>query len=136
MKRKISLILLVMMIFTMLFATYVSADEVMPRFNNTSYTFTDFAITDNGTALVAVSCQGYTGTTTRITVSIRIEKRSFLLFWNEVVVDSRTVRATSYDNEFEYQLSDKGTYRCTVTYSVSGSGGEDDTIIQEFTDTY
>ena len=135
MKRKLSLILLVMMIFTMIFATYVSA-EVMPRYNNTLYTGTDFAITDDGRALVAVSCDGYTGVTTRITVSIRIEKRSFLLFWNEVVVDSHTVRATSIFETYEYQLSDKGTYRCTVTYSVSGSGGEDDTIMQEFTDTY
>ena len=136
MKKKLTLILSIVMIFTLTLSTSVSATEVMPRFNNTSYAFTNFLITDDGTAIVAVSCEGYEGTTTRITVSIRIEKRSFLLFWNEVLVDSYTVRASSYDNEFEYQLTDKGTYRCYVTYSVSGYGGEDDTITFEDTDTY
>ncbi len=135
MKEKMSFIVAIMMIFAMIFSTLVSATEVMPYYNNTSYTGTNFAITDDGTAIVAVSCDGYSFTT-RITVSIRIEKRSFLFFWNEVLVDSHTVRDTSYYNEFEYQLEDKGTYRCTVTYSVSGSGGADDTISQEFTDTY
>ena len=41
-----------------------------------------------------------------------------------------------YDGIHTFQLKNHGTYRITVVYVISGSGGEADTITQTMTKTY
>jgi hypothetical protein len=53
-----------------------------------------------------------------------------------VIDETITVVGDSYFNEFHYQLEDKGTYRCTVVYTVSGTGGADDVLTFEDTAKY
>ena len=78
----------------------------------------------------------YTGITTGATITIKIEKRTLLLFWSDVIEDTITVVGQRYFDELYYQLEDKGTYRCTVIYNISGTGGADDVIPFEDTVKY
>ena len=95
-----------------------------------------FAITSTGEAIVAVHYEGYTNVATGATITIKIEKRTLLLFWSDVIDETITVVGSNYFNELHYQLEDKGTYRCTVVYTISGTGGADDVLTFEDTEKY
>ena len=114
----------------------VLASDIMPRNNNTLATKTRFSISDTGEAVVSLNFEGYPNVTTGATISIKIEKRNFLLFWTDVVEETLTVNNYYYANALHYQLEDTGTYRCTVEYVVSGTGGADDVITFEDTAEY
>ena len=103
---------------------------VAPYNNNTMQTVTSFAFTSDGRARVHVDYTGYSDTT-GAKITIRIERQSFLFFWNNILFQTYNAEGESYQNEFFYPIGKDGTYRCTVTYTVSGSG-EDDVIT--FTD--
>ncbi|MBQ7290146.1 MAG: hypothetical protein IJW76_00275 [Clostridia bacterium] len=129
MKRKLSLIIATIILISSILSISVSANDNIELFNNnTAATHTAFVINDSGLAIVSVDCLGYEGITTRIEVDIHIEKRNFLFFWENARHEIYVVYVDNYDNEFTYQLEEKGTYRCTVTYTISGTGGEDDVI--------
>ena len=70
------------------------------------------------------------------TITIKIEKRSFLLFWSTVVDDTIVTIGEAYYDDLFYQLADTGTYRCTVVYTISGIGGADDVLTFEDTAKY
>ncbi len=125
MKRKLSIILACAFLFVGVFSTAVYANDVSLLNNNTAMTSTNFVISDTGMATVNFEYYGYEGITTGATVTILIEKRNLLFFWPDVVEKTYTVTGYSYDNVLYYQLEETGTYRCTVTYTVSGTGGED-----------
>lgn len=134
MKRTLSLVLVIAITLFIGLNTFVCASNVSLYFNNTAGINADFAITSDGRALVLVNYEGYTGIATGATITIKIEKRNLLLFWSDVIDDTITVTGSSYFNEFVYQLSDKGMYRCTVEYCISGTAGPDD--ILTYQDTY
>ncbi|MBQ8403648.1 MAG: hypothetical protein IJX55_04390 [Clostridia bacterium] len=136
MKRKISLILSVILICTFVFQTIIFASDVSVLNNNTFSTSTSFTINDVGKAAVVYEYDGYTGITTGATIDILIEKRSFLVFWNEVLTDTITVNEEYYIDELVFHLTEQGTYRCTVTYTVSGTAGADDVITFEDTKSW
>lgn len=136
MKKKIHLILACVFILSTILQTVVIADGIMPRNNNTALTSTSFVISDSGEAAVAVKYTGYPNITTGATITIKIEKRNLLVFWSDVVSDTITVNAEYYFNTLYYQLEKSGTYRCTVVYTVSGSGGADDVITYEGKDSF
>ena len=131
MKKKFCLLFVLLFVFANVAQISVLASDIMPLNNNTGLTKTRFVITDTGDAIVSVKYEGYPNITTGATITIKIEKRSFLLFWSDVVEEIITVSDTFYFNELHYQLEDTGTYRCTVEYVISGSGGADDVITYE-----
>lgn len=132
MKKKLCLIFV--LIFVIVYACQFStiADNISTYNNNTSDTASSFSISSSGEAIVYINFMGYQGITTEGTINITIEKRNLLVFWNEVVTDTITVTGYMYDDELYYQLPESGTYRCTVEYIISGTGGADDVIT--FTD--
>ncbi len=136
MKRKICLLLALTFVFAGILQFTVTADDISLYYNNTATTATAFVILDDGLAIVNVNYSGYSDLATGATIDITIEKRSFLFFWNDVVTDTITVNSADYTNEFYYQLESGGTYRCTVVYTISGTGGADDVITFEDTDSY
>ena len=136
MKRKICLILICILILAAIIPTSVFANDVSLLNNNTLRVVTAFSITDTGEARVTYSYEGYPNITTGAEITIKIEKRNLLIFWNDIVEETVVVTGVRYDDVFMYQLSKKGTYRCTVTYRVSGTGGADDVITFEDTETY
>lgn len=114
----------------------VAASDIMPRNNNTLSTNTDFMITSGGDAIIDLNYEGYPNVTTGATISIKIEKRNLLVFWSEVVSNTFTVTEYRYSTEFICPLDKSGTYRCTVEYTISGTGGADDVITYQETVTY
>ena len=134
MKRTVSFVLIIAFILIIGLNTLVCASDISLYNNNTAGMNSDFAITSDGLAIVWVNYEGYTGIATGATITIKIEKRTLLLFWTDVINETITVTGHRYDNEFEYQLSDKGMYRCTVEYCVSGTAGSDD--YWTYQDTY
>lgn len=136
MKRRITFIVALVMIIALGTHTVVMADDVSLCNNNTGMMNSGFAISETGEASVLVNYEGYTNVTTGATITIKIEKRTLLFFWSDVIDETITAVGDSYFNEFHYQLEDKGTYRCTVVYTVSGTGGADDVLTFEDTEKY
>ena len=136
MKKKICILFVLVFVFASVVQFSVLASDVMPLNNNTNLTKTRFVISDTGDAAVTVNYEGYPNVTTGAVILIKIEKRNFLLFWTDVVEETITVNNYYYANTLHYQLEDTGTYRCTVEYVISGTGGADDVITFEDTKTY
>lgn len=136
MKRKFCVFFVAVFVICFLFSTIVLAGDASLLNNNTLFTSTNFVISDTGMATVVVNYDGYSGITSGATITIKIEKRNFLLFWSDVIDETITVEGVNYSNEINYQLEDKGTYRCTVVYTISGTGGADDVLTFEDTDKY
>ena len=122
--------------FIIVLQTAVFADGISLFNNNTSFHNTAFNISANGIAMVDVEYLGYENITTGATITVKIEKRNLLVFWKDVVEETYTVSGVSYYDTYTYQLDKTGTYRCTVEYVISGTGGADDVITFEDTKTY
>ena len=136
MKRKFCLIFAILFTLSALFSPSVLASDISLFNNNTASTATRFTISDTGEARIYVDYKGYPNVTTGATITVKIEKRNLLIFWNEVVNDVYYFREESHAETFVYQLEKTGTYRCTVDYLISGTGGADDEITFQDTTTY
>ena len=136
-KRIASLILVIATLFVFAVNTFASENTITPRYNNTGSTEAVFIIDANGLATVTYTCIGYRGITTNIVVETKIEKK-FWWWWNDVDGASWTDQSSDYycDSTHTIQLSDTGTYRATITYTVYGSGGEADVIEREIEKSY
>ena len=86
--------------------------------------------------------QGIRGKTTKGEITTYVEKKTLGLFWTRVDIGQPNnqwvdvVYDYLYDGTHTFQLSNHGTYRITVVYVISGSGGAADTITQTMTKTY
>lgn len=136
MKNKFCLLLALIFIFSCVGQYSVLAGDVIPRNNNTLVVNTNFIISETGKAAVTVNYEGYPNVTTSAVISIKIEKRNLLVFWSDIVEETIVVNGSYYVNELHYQLNKTGTYRCTVEYVISGTGGADDVITFKDTKTY
>lgn len=136
MTKRIYSMLLVVLIAVNIVQFNVFANDISLLNNNTASTHTEFFISSDGMATVGLYYSGYTNITTGATITITIEKRNLLFFWSDVVSETITVSGDYYSNELTYQLDSTGTYRCTVEYVVSGTGGADDVITFEDTKSY
>ena len=112
-----------------------AGEDVVPYSNNTLHTYFAFNIDDNGKASVFAEYVGYTGITTGATIKTKIEKRFLLVFWNEVASWTDEVVGEYYSNTHSTTVK-KGTYRATVEYTIRGTGGEPDVIVDEYEYTY
>ena len=133
MKQKISLILSLVLICMFIFQTIAFASDVSTYNNNTGTVSLTFTISNVGKAVVTYGYTGYTGIATGATINILIEKRNLLFFWAEVLTDTITINAEYCLDELVFHLTEKGTYRCTVTYTVSGTAGPDDVLTMQDT---
>ena len=123
MKRKLCLIFVLVFAMSALLASPILASGISLFNNNTDSTSTNFSITDTGEARVMVNYNGYPAITTHASIVVKIEKRNLLVFWKDAVEEIYYCWDASYSNTFVYQLEKSGTYRCTVTYTISGIGG-------------
>ncbi len=136
MKRSLSFVLAILMALIVGLNALVFAGDIALYNHNTAGMNSAFAISETGEASVLVNYEGYPNITTGATITIKIEKRTLLFFWSDVIDETITAVGDSYFNEFHYQLEDTGTYRCTVVYTVSGMGGADDVLTFEDTKKY
>ena len=133
----LTLLLLVMSIYVPLYKASAAI-----TYNNTTSATLNCSIDSSGRLSAALSVVGKLGKTSRIGVELYVEKKVLLVFWKKVDIGcpnniwTDSVNATNYSNTFQTDLSSTGTYRTTVTYTVSGSGGADDVITLTDTKTY
>ena len=134
MKKAISIVLVVLSIVSIL---GITAAAVEPRWNNTASTLVSLVIDDNGSANVAFNCIGISNVTTSIKAETKLERKWGLL-WLDVDgaewIDTTTKSYLSTQHTF--QLSKTGTYRATTKFTVSGTGGSNDSITVRSEDTY
>lgn len=136
--RILSLALLAILMVSLATSAFASTEGgITPYLNNTSTIDTIFTINENGYAILTCNCRGYRGITTSIVVDSKIEKQSGSS-WVQVAGASWTDTSSLYycSKEHSIQLTSRGTYKATVTYTVSGSGGAADVIVAEIQKTY
>ena len=123
------------------FSVSASAAEIVPYWNNTSSTTTNFSISSSGKATITMSCSGDSNFT-RVNIVSYIEKKTLGLFWTRVEIGTNNNEWKDSSNRNPYTqtrsttLSSKGTYRAVVTYTVEGTGGSDDVIKDTIEDKY
>ena len=128
MKKVVSIILCaVILLSSVVIPAFAEEMQMSPRANNVAVTESSFEIID-GNAVMCAMYRGYEGVTTGAHITIKLEKRSLLVFWNDIT--EFEINHTGVNGAFEriyYSLED-GTYRATITYEISGSGGAADVI--------
>lgn len=108
--------------------------EAATTYNNTTRASADPSVSSYGQLDVALSVDGIKGKANRIEVELYVEKRFLGVFWSKVNIGypnniwTDAVNNYMYRNTFSTQLPSSGTFRVTVTYTVSGTGGADDVI--------
>lgn len=111
-------------------------------YNNTFDTDLQCSVNSNGKLSADLTVTGIKGKTNRIEVELYVEKRFLLVFWTKVDIGypnnvwTDAVNAVNYSHTFTTNLNSTGTYRTTVTYTVSGSGGTADVITKTATVNY
>lgn len=140
-KTMLCLLIAAVMIFSASMASFAaSPDET--RYNNIVTATSASSISDNGLLTVTNIYQGIKGTTTKGEITTYVEKRTLGFFWTRVDIGQPNnqwldvVYDYSYYGSHTFQLSSHGTYRITVIYVISGTGGDPDTITQTITKTY
>lgn len=135
--KVLSLVLVTVLLLALALPAFAMGNSITPYYNNTATAEMTFVIDINGLATVDYTCRGYRGITTKIVVDTKIERQNGSS-WAEVENASWTDQSTLYfcTNEHEIQLTQRGTYKATVTYTVSGSGGATDVITKEYQCTY
>lgn len=116
----------------------VSADDygIMPCYNNVFVIDTYFAVSASGLAAIYVSYEGYEGITTGAKIEVKLERKTWGLFWSEVETWTRIPGTVDFETELTYQLTKTGTYRATVKYEIRGTAGESDTHTFQHEITY
>ncbi|MBR5948551.1 MAG: hypothetical protein IKZ82_07920 [Clostridia bacterium] len=145
MSKKKKSVFCLLMSAVMIFSTSIAAfaapvDET--RYNNTIMANSVAFISDSGLLTVDNCYKGIKGTTTKGEITTYVEKKILGLFWTRVDIGQPNNQwydvaySYYYDCSHTFQLSSHGTYRITVLYVISGSGGEPDTITRTTTQTY
>lgn len=124
-KKILALIMCVVLMcgMTMAVSAESAESQVQPRYTYTS-TITATLRNSNGKALCLGDVEGYSDTTTKIVLTVTLQKRTLLLFWTTEKEWTTTV------NDFYATISktvavDSGTYRVKVEAKVySGSNYE------------
>ena len=145
MKKCLSLILLITMFLVCVcpVSAEMSDPGIMPCYNNTNYTIVDFSIDDStGVAYIMVDFVGLENLTTVGCVEIKLQKKTWGLFWTDVENGRNDNTWTTYfakyiyHDEIFFQLPSKGTYRALITFTINGNGGDADVIDFELEDKY
>ena len=142
MKRRIISFILLTFILSTTILTAAAEAGIMPRYNNTSSTTTDFGISTAGKASITANYYAYQSSFKSATITSYIEKRTLGIFWTKVDIgmpnNEWVDTSTDYVDAFahEFHLDSTGTYRATVVYEISGTGGATDVIEYEQERTY
>lgn len=136
MKKTLALVLMILTVFSMVGIT-ANATGVEPRWNNTNTATVVLGINSSGKATISYNCMGISSLTTSITAETKLERKWGLL-WLDVdgAEWTDTTTNTYLSKTHNIQLSKTGTYRATTKFTVSGSGGSNDSIKVTSQDTY
>lgn len=126
MKKVISLVLTVLTIISLVGITAVAVE---PRWNNAASASAVLSINNNGKATVVLDCAGIPNVTTTIAAETKLERKWGIL-WLDVdgAEWTDTINYMILSTSHTFQLSKTGTYRATTKFTVSGTGGSNDSI--------
>ena len=135
--RKITKTLVAILLIAILSMTSITAfanESISPRLSHTDGAKFSFSATANG-GYIDVTYYGY-DSFERADLTVKIEKRFLLFFWNEV--DTWTASSTDTDGYFShtFALTGSGTYRASFTLNVTGNSSTVDTITSEIESKY
>lgn len=142
MKKRLLSMFLVIVTLILLTLPAAAGGEATPFYNNTVKTTTNFGISSSGVATVSLSYTGIRGVTSGATITTYLEKKILGLFWTRVDLGNAndewvdTSESYTYATSHSVQLEGKGTYRASVIYEVSGSGGATDVVPYEMEKVY
>ena len=107
---------------------------ITPRLSHLEDALFYFSATDNG-GNAEVLYYGY-DSFARAEITIKVEKRFLLVFWNDV--DEWSASSTDAEDYFfhTFTLNGSGTYRATFTLKITGNNGTVDTIEQVIESKY
>lgn len=117
-------------------------EEITPYYNNVITADSAVTVSENGLMLISNKYTGIQGITTTAVITTYIEKKVLGLFWSRVDIGNPDKQWVNIINYYQYvgnhtfQLPSTGTYRVTVTYRITGSGGSADEIKKEITCKY
>ncbi len=115
---------------------------VEPLLDNGDYCVLTFGITSSGLAGIDIDYVGIQGVTTKVTARVYLQKKMIGIVWARVAIGTTdnewVASSTDYrgDFYFSHQLTSTGTYRAVIEVTMSGTGGEDDVILQKLQKTY
>lgn len=143
-KKRRNLFIMLVVIVLMLSATVgvIGASSNGTRFNNTILASSVAAVSSSGLLTVTNQYQGIPGKTTKGEITTYIEKKTWGLFWKRVDIgEPNNEWYDVYTITFMPAITrsschQKGSYRITVVYVISGSGGAPDTITRTIKKTY
>ena len=133
MKMLVAALLSVVMLMSGITA-FASEGEITPRYNNVGDYYCNFEASSGG-GTVVVSYSGYSGFA-RADVTVKVQKRFLLVIWNNVGEwSSSSTNANGYFYNV-FALNGSGTYRATITLTVTGVNGAVDTITETIESSY
>ena len=126
-KTLIAIFLIAIMSMTSVTA-FASTEYPSPRLSHTSNGSFTFSATSEG-GYADVTYYGYESFV-RADLTVKVEKRFLLVFWNDV--GEWSASSTEIDGSFfhVFTLNGSGKYRATFTLRVTGNDGTVDTIEQ------
>lgn len=146
-KRILSLVLvcasLIMMFSTS--ASAVRADAsglVTPRYNNVFSAQSYAKVSTSGKLTVTNTYEGRVNYVTKAVITTYVEKKASSSSWSRIDIGTTndewidTVYDNAYAGSHSVQLPSKGTYRISVKYVISGTGGSADVITDKVTVEY
>lgn len=107
---------------------------INPRLNVALNCSPSFTISDTNRATVSVRYLADSSIFQKATVTVRIEKRFLLVFWNEVDIgytnNEWTASSTNPSGVLSntFTVNGKGMYRAHITLEITGKNGQKDVI--------
>ena len=108
---------------------------IMPRWSNLSNVNFSFDATSSG-GYVNVSYIGASNSFSKADVHVKLQKKFLLVFWTDV--DEWSASSTNYEDVLYhcFTLNGTGTYKATLTFTVTGTDGTVDTYNTEIESKY
>ena len=141
MKKTMKAILLVTMSVLMCLCSlpiYAAAEEqnqVMPRLSHMDGASFAFSAESSG-GYIEATYVGYSASFVQAKLTVKVEKRFLLVFWNDV--DTWTATSTELYGFFGHvmSLNGSGKYRATFTLEVTGTNGTVDVVDSQIQSEY
>lgn len=111
-----------------------NSQEIMPCYEIVTQHNLSFTISDTNQATVNVRYGANSSTFQKATVTVKIEKRFLLVFWNVVDIgytnNQWVASSTNPNGVFSntFTVNGKGMYRAHITLVITGNNGQQDVI--------
>lgn len=112
-----------------------TSNTISPRWSHLENVDFIFSATSSG-GHVDVSYSGYYDSFARADIYVKLQKKFLLVFWTDV--DEWSMSSTEINESYYhcFTLDGTGTYKATLTFTVTGTDGTVDTYTKELESRY